>query len=113
LDPAKGSSLPDAWECMLDEFSDVFPVDQPGLLPPNCSVAVEIELEEGGKPVAKPAFRLSSTEMDELKKQLGLLFEKGLVIVVLEPACAAEGSETVCKSKGNKGNTRTVTIAEH
>jgi hypothetical protein len=34
-------------------------------------------------------------------------------LVVLEPACAAEGGETVCKSKGNKGNTRTVTIAAH
>jgi hypothetical protein len=41
-DPAKGSPLPDAWECMLDEFSDVFPVDQPGL-PPERSVAMEIE----------------------------------------------------------------------
>jgi hypothetical protein len=39
-DPAKGSRLPDAWECMLDEFSDVFPVDQPGL-PPERSVAME------------------------------------------------------------------------
>jgi hypothetical protein len=57
LDPAKCSRLPDAWECMLDEFSDVFPVDQPGL-PPERSVAMEIELEEGAKPVAKPAFSL-------------------------------------------------------
>jgi hypothetical protein len=32
-DPGKGSHLPNAWECMLDEFSDVFPVDQPGLPP--------------------------------------------------------------------------------
>jgi hypothetical protein len=24
-DPEKGSHLPNAWECMLDEFSDVFP----------------------------------------------------------------------------------------
>jgi hypothetical protein len=28
--------------------------------------------------------------------------------VVLEPALAAERSETACKSKGNKGNTRTL-----
>jgi hypothetical protein len=35
------------------------------------------------------------------------------LVVVLEPACAAERSETVCKNKGNKGNTRMVTIAAH
>jgi hypothetical protein len=52
-DHEKGSRFLDAWECMLDEFSDVFPVDQPGL-PPERSVAMEIELEEAAKPVAKP-----------------------------------------------------------
>jgi hypothetical protein len=83
-DPAKGSRLPDTWECMLDEFSDVFPVDQPGL-PPEPSVAMEIELEEGKKSVAKPAFRLSPAEMDELKKQLALLLEKGLVRPSVSP----------------------------
>jgi hypothetical protein len=77
-DPAEGSSFPDAWECMLDEFSDVFPVDQPGL-PPEHSVSMEIELEEGANPVAKSAFRLSPAEMDELKKHPGLFLEKGLV----------------------------------
>jgi Reverse transcriptase (RNA-dependent DNA polymerase) len=69
---------------MLDEFSDVFPADQPGL-PPELSVAMEIELEEGAKPVAKPAFRLSPAEMDELKKQLSLLLEKGLVRPSVSP----------------------------
>jgi hypothetical protein len=83
-DPTKGSHLPNAWECMLDDFSDVFPVDQPGL-PPESSVAMEIELEEGAKPVAKNAFRLSPAEMDELKKQLSLLLEKGLVRPSVSP----------------------------
>jgi hypothetical protein len=62
---------------MLDKFSDIFPVDQPGL-PPESSVAMEIELKEGAKPVAKPAFRLSPAEMDELKKQLILFAGKGI-----------------------------------
>jgi hypothetical protein len=35
--------------------------------------------------VAKPAFRLSPAEMDELKKQLGLLLEKGLVRPSVSP----------------------------
>jgi hypothetical protein len=42
-----------------------------------------------------------------------LLVETEVESVVLEPACAAEGSETVCKSKENKGNTRAVGIAAH
>jgi hypothetical protein len=40
---------------------------------------MEIELEERAKPVAKPALRLSPAEMDELKKQLIILLEKGMV----------------------------------
>jgi hypothetical protein len=56
--PAETSQLPNAWECMLKELEDVFPTDQLGL-PPERSVAMEIDLEEGAKPVAKPAFRLS------------------------------------------------------
>jgi hypothetical protein len=69
---------------MLTEFEDVFTTDQPGL-PPEHSVAMEIALEEGEKPVAKPAFRLSPAEMDELKKQLSLLLEKGLIKPSVSP----------------------------
>jgi hypothetical protein len=82
--PAENSQLPNAWECMLKEFEDVFPTDQPGV-PPERSVAMEIDLEEGAKPVAKPAFRLSPAEMDELKKQLSLLLEKGLIRPSVSP----------------------------
>jgi hypothetical protein len=82
--PAENSQLPNAWECMLKEFEDVFPTDQPGL-PPDRSVAMEIDLEEEAKPVAKPAFRLSPAEMDELKMQLGLLLEKGLIRPSVSP----------------------------
>jgi hypothetical protein len=55
--PADNSQFPNAWECMPKEFEDVFPTDKPGL-PPERSVATEIDLEEGEKPVARPAFRL-------------------------------------------------------
>jgi hypothetical protein len=51
---------------MLKEFEDVFPTEQP-VLPPESSVAMDIYLKEGAKPVAKLAFRLSIAEMDELK----------------------------------------------
>jgi hypothetical protein len=63
---AENSQLPNTWECMLAEVEDVYPTDQPGL-PLERSVSMEIALEEVEKPVAKPAFRLSPAEMDELK----------------------------------------------
>jgi hypothetical protein len=46
---------------------------------------MEIDLEEGAKPVAKTAFRLSPAEMNELKKQLSLLLEKGLIRPSVSP----------------------------
>jgi Reverse transcriptase (RNA-dependent DNA polymerase) len=82
--PAENSQLPHAWECMLTEFEYVFPTDQPGL-PPKRSVAMEIALEEEAKQVAKPAFRVSPAEMDELKKQLSLLIENGLIRPSVSP----------------------------
>jgi hypothetical protein len=69
---------------MLKDFEDLFPTDQPGL-PPERSVAMEIDLEEGEKPVAKPEFRLSPAEMDELKTQLSLLLENGLIRPSVSP----------------------------
>jgi hypothetical protein len=82
--PAENIQLPNVWECMLTEFEDAFPTDQPRV-PPERSVAMEIDLEEGAKPVAKPAFRLSPAEMDELKKQLSLLLEKRLIRPSVSP----------------------------
>jgi hypothetical protein len=41
--PAENDQMHNAWECMLKEFEDVFPTDQPGLLPER-SVAMEIDL---------------------------------------------------------------------
>jgi hypothetical protein len=64
--PAENSHFPNSWECMLKEFEDVIPTDQPGL-PLERSFAMEIDLEEGLKPVAKPAFRISPAEMESLK----------------------------------------------
>jgi hypothetical protein len=64
--PAETSQLPNSWECIIKEFVDVFSTDQPGI-PPQRSVAMKIALEEGAKPVAKPAFWLSPAEMNELK----------------------------------------------
>jgi hypothetical protein len=82
--PAENSQLPNAWEYMLKELEDVFPTDQPGL-PPERSVAMKIDLQDGAKPVANPAFRLPPAEMDELEKKLRLLLEKGLIRPIVSP----------------------------
>ena len=86
LDPNMENIAPLAprWKGLLNEFSDVFPEDQPGL-PPERQVSMEIDLVDDAKPAAKPAFRLSPAEMDELKTQLSLLLEKGLIRPSVSP----------------------------
>jgi Reverse transcriptase (RNA-dependent DNA polymerase) len=66
------------WSQLVEAFSDVFPEDQPGL-PPDRAVQLEISLEPGTLPASKPAYRLYPAEMDELKAQLAVLLEKGLI----------------------------------
>jgi hypothetical protein len=62
---------------MLKEFED-YPTEMPGL-PPERSIAMKIDFKEEAKPVAKPAFRLSPAEIDELENQLSLLLKSGLM----------------------------------
>jgi predicted aspartyl protease/transposase InsO family protein len=72
------ASLPQGWDQMIKDYADVFPEEHPGL-PPDRSVQLEINLEAGALPASKPAYRLSPAEMDELKTQLAVLLEKGLI----------------------------------
>jgi hypothetical protein len=100
--PAENIQLPNALKCMLKEFEDVFPTDRPGL-PPERTAAMEIYLEEGEKLLAKPAFRLSPAEMDELKKQLSLLLEKGFYYVErfdFEACCGTLTSRAQAREEG-------------
>jgi hypothetical protein len=76
--PPEDIHLSNAWECMLDEFSDVFIVDIPGIHSER-SVSMEIELKEGAKPMSKPSLRLSPAEIYELKNQLSLSLEREVV----------------------------------
>jgi hypothetical protein len=56
-------------------------------------------MEEGTKLVAKPALMLSPAAMYELKKQLGLLLEKGLV----GPSVSHWGAPVLFAPKKNRG----------
>ena len=54
----------------LKEFRDVFPDDLPEGLPPRRDIDHKIELVPGSAPTNRPTYRMSPTELDELKKQL-------------------------------------------
>ena len=62
---------------LLKEFEDVFPDELPHSLPPRRNVDHQIELESGHQPPSRSPYRMSSVELEELKKQLDELLAKG------------------------------------
>jgi hypothetical protein len=63
----------------LKEFRDVFPDDLPEGLPPRRDIDHKIELVPGSAPTNRPTYRMSPTELDELKKQLDELSKAGFI----------------------------------
>jgi hypothetical protein len=63
----------------LSTFKDVFPDDLPSGLPPSREVDHKIELVAGATPQSRPTFRLSASELAELKSQLEGLVKAGFV----------------------------------
>ncbi|KAF5798016.1 putative nucleotidyltransferase, Ribonuclease H [Helianthus annuus] len=72
----KGKELKDI--PVVSQFSDVFPEELLGL-PPDREVEFRIHLLPGTAPIAKAPYRLAPAEMQELKKQLDELLEKGFI----------------------------------
>ena len=64
---------------LLDSYADVFPADLPAGLPPQREVDHRIELEPGAVPPSRPTYRLSPSELDELRKQLADLTAHGFI----------------------------------
>ena len=62
----------------MEEFPDVFPDDLPGM-PPDRDIEFIIELLPGTAPIAKRPYRMGVNELEELKKQLKELQEKGFI----------------------------------
>ena len=69
----------DSWAVIRKEFPDVFPAELPPGLPPSREVDHKIELIPGSAPPSRPTFRLSSSELTELKKQLDELMAAGFI----------------------------------
>ncbi|GKA76376.1 putative reverse transcriptase domain-containing protein [Tanacetum coccineum] len=61
---------------IVQDFSEVFPEDLPGL-PPTRQVEFQINLIPGAAPVARAPYRLTPSEMKELSEQLKELSDKG------------------------------------
>ena len=70
---------------LLDEYSDVFPEELPPGLPPQRDIDHKIEIIPGSVPPVRPTYRMSVPELDELKKQLKELLEKGHIRVSKSP----------------------------
>ena len=63
----------------MSAFRDVFPDELPAGLPPSREVDHRIELTPGAVPPSRPTFRLSDSELTELRKQLDELTKAGFI----------------------------------
>jgi len=63
---------------VVEKFPDVFPNDLPGM-PPDRDIEFIIELLPRTAPIAKRPYRMGVNELEELKKQLKELQEKGFI----------------------------------
>ena len=86
---------------LLEEFRDVFPDDLPAGLPPARAIDHRIELMPGSAPTSRPTYRMSMTELDELKKQLQELVDHGFV----QPSKSPYGAPVLFVKKKD-GSTR-------
>ena len=66
------------------EFPDVFPEDLPGL-PPDRETEFTIEVTPGVAPISIPPYRMAPMELQELKKQLQELLDKGFIRPSVSP----------------------------
>ncbi|MCI84394.1 cellular nucleic acid-binding protein, partial [Trifolium medium] len=60
---------------IVSEFPDVFPEDVSDV-PPKGEVEFTIDLVPGTSPISMAPYRMSASELNELKKQLEGLLEK-------------------------------------
>ena len=69
---------------VVKEFPDVFPDDLPGL-PLDREGEFAIDLVSSTTPISKPPYRMAPLELEELKKQLQELLDKGFIRPSVSP----------------------------
>ncbi|WOG95151.1 hypothetical protein DCAR_0414454 [Daucus carota subsp. sativus] len=78
-EPPKIKEIP-----IVNEFSDVFPDELPGL-PPDREIEFTIDLAPGTEPVSKAPYRMAPVEMKELAMQVQELLDKGFIRPSVSP----------------------------
>ncbi|GJP64194.1 hypothetical protein CLOP_g21209 [Closterium sp. NIES-67] len=78
-DEEKTSEPPGKIKELLKEFQDILPNDLPDELPPYRTHQHEIVEEPRSKPTFRAPYRLSPTELADMKKQIEYLLAKGLI----------------------------------
>ncbi|XP_057249962.1 uncharacterized protein LOC130591075 [Beta vulgaris subsp. vulgaris] len=66
------------------EYPDIFPEEIPGM-PPEREIDFSINLVPGSAPISKAPYRMTPAELQELKKQLDELLEKGYIRPSVSP----------------------------
>ncbi|XP_074298508.1 uncharacterized protein LOC141629395 [Silene latifolia] len=79
---------------VLSEFQDMFPDEIPGL-PPKKDADFNIELKPRTGPISKAPYRMGPKELEELKKQLEELLDKGYV----RPSVSSWGARVIFVKK--------------
>eukprot|EP00253_Pinus_taeda_P006753 PITA_06753 len=69
---------------VIQEFTDVFPEEIPGL-PPKRNIDFTIELVPGATPISRAPYRMSVPELTELKMQLQELLDKNYIRPSVSP----------------------------
>ena len=63
----------------MNYLRDVFPNELPEGLPPEGALPHRIDLAPGTKPISKPLYRLSASEVAEVERQLADYLSKGFI----------------------------------
>jgi hypothetical protein len=69
---------------VVNEFPDVFIEELPGM-PPDRDIEFVIELKPGTAPIYKTPFRMTTSELAELKEHIRELLEKGFICPYSSP----------------------------
>ncbi|GJP38820.1 hypothetical protein CLOM_g23229 [Closterium sp. NIES-68] len=82
------AAVPDDLATLIRKHADIFPNDLPPGLPPERDHDHKIQLEPGAQPTVRTQWRLTQPELDELRRQLDYLLEKGFVRPSTSPFAA-------------------------